>query len=38
MTYFKKKNSPLRRAEFKIYQHKNLKKIETPKNKEKCLF
>jgi hypothetical protein len=33
-----KKFSPLRRADFKIYQHKNQKKIETPQNKEKCLF
>ncbi len=38
MTYFKKKNSPLRRAFFQILQHKNLKKIETPLNKESCLF
>ncbi len=34
----RKINSPLRRADFKIYQHKNQKKIETPQNKEKCLF
>ncbi len=33
-----KKFSPLRRADFKIYQHKNRKKIETPQNIEKCLF
>jgi hypothetical protein len=33
-----KKFSPLRRAGFKIYQHKNQKKIETPQNKEKCIF
>ena len=33
-----KKFSPLRRADFKIYQHKNRKKKETPQNKEKCLF
>jgi hypothetical protein len=33
-----KKLSPLRRANFKIYQHKNQKNIETPQNKEKCLF
>jgi hypothetical protein len=33
-----KKCSPLRRADFKIYQHKSQKKIETPQNKEKCLF
>jgi hypothetical protein len=39
MTYFKKKKfSPLRRADFKIYQHKNRKKIETPQNKEKMPF
>ncbi len=39
MTYFKKKKiSPLRIADFKIYQHKSQKKIETPQNKEKCLF
>jgi hypothetical protein len=28
------KISPLRRADFKIYQHKNQKKIVTPQNKE----
>jgi hypothetical protein len=33
-----KKFSPLRRDDFKIYQHKNQKKIDTPPNKEKCLF
>ncbi len=33
-----KKFSPPERADFKIYQHKNRKKIETPQNKEKCLF
>ncbi len=39
MTYFKKKNiSPLRKAVFQVLQHKNQKKIETPQNKEKCLF
>ncbi len=38
MTFFKTKIAPLRRADFKIYQYKNQKKIETPQNKEKCLF
>ncbi len=30
----RKKVLPLRRADFKIYQHKNQIKIETPQNKE----
>jgi hypothetical protein len=34
----RKKISHFRRADFKINQHKNQKKIETPQNKEKCLF
>jgi hypothetical protein len=33
-----RKFSPLWRTDFKICQHKSWKKIETPKNKEKCLF
>jgi hypothetical protein len=33
-----KRFSPLRRAVFQIFWHKNQKKIETPKTKEKCLF
>ncbi len=38
MTYFKGKKNHLRRAVIQIFQHKNQKKIETPKTKEKCLF
>ncbi len=38
MTYFKKKNSPLRWAIFKFFRHKHRKKIETPQSKEKCLL
>ncbi len=38
MTYFKKKNSPLRRTIFQILQNKNQKRMETPQHKEKCLF
>ncbi len=32
-----KKISALKRPDFKINQHKNRKKVETPQNKEKCL-